>query len=75
MAIQVIEEYLPKTAEYINHVFDVDGKDRGGHHNYVIEQEICDLGTPICDQSSENVGSIDNRMLKYLHYLDNVQVQ
>lgn len=70
MAVQVIEEYLPKTAAYINHVFDINGIERGGHHNYVIEQKICNLDTSIANQCSENVQEIDDNLLDYLKYLD-----
>jgi hypothetical protein len=70
MATQAIEEYLPKTAEYINHIFDIDGRERGGHHNYVVQQYICNLSTPICDQSTVNHEAIDISVLKHLKYLD-----
>lgn len=70
MATQIIEEFLPQTAKYINHVFDNNGTNRGGHHNHVIEQKIINLETPIADQCAENIAEIDKNMLHYLKDLD-----
>ncbi len=70
MATQVIEKYLPKTAFYINNTFDTDGRTRGVHHNYVIEQKIINLSTPISEQSTANVKKIDAEMIQYLEDID-----
>jgi len=74
MAIQLIEECFPETAAYINQVFDRDGRERGGHHNYVIEQRCCNFSqtydTTIADSDAKTLREADKNFVSYLRELD-----
>jgi hypothetical protein len=78
MALQIIEEYFPKTAKYINDVYDKEGKDRCGHHNYVIEQRICNFsynyGMTVdeCEKAGriDILQTADTDFVEYLRYID-----
>lgn len=67
MASKLIEEYFPKTAEYVNSE-KVDN--RKGHHNYVIEQKVLNLTIPLASQSNEDVNILDEEFVEYLKNLD-----
>ena len=69
MASLLIESKLPKTAEYINS--DVVSVDRAGHHNYVIEQQVCNLNTCLDDMTAEQINKFDKDMVVYLKFIDN----
>ncbi len=68
MASKLIEEYFPKTAEYVNSK-KVEGN-RKGHHNYVVEQRVLRLTTPLSSQSNEEVSALDEELTEYLMELD-----
>jgi len=70
MATPTIEKFLPLTSGYINSVFEKDGRERGGHHNYVIEQLICNSNPCFDDMSKEEISEHDEQYLKYLCRLD-----
>ena len=70
MATPTIEQYTPKTAAYINWVYANDSAERGAHHNYVAEREICNLATCLVDQSDDQLAQTDNSLFKQLHDLD-----
>lgn len=74
MATHLIEECFPRTATYINDVFEHDSRERGGHHNYVIEQKCCNFsqryGTTIADSDAETIEQADNDFLQYLKSID-----
>ncbi|WP_439438036.1 hypothetical protein [Salinivibrio costicola] len=71
MAAKVIEQYLPKTTDYINWVFDTEGKERGGHHNYVAEQYVLNTITPLASQNAVELSDTDEALLNKLRNLDN----
>lgn len=68
MASKLIEEYFPKVAEYINS--DKITGNRVGHHNYVIEQKVLKLLTPLTSQSKNKIEKLDEEFLRYLKRLD-----
>lgn len=74
MATQTIEQYFPKTAKYINSIFEKEGKERGGHHNYVIDQRCCNFsqtyGDTMVNSTKDTLEKADNDFLKYLKDLD-----
>lgn len=70
MATETIEQFLPKTAAYINSVFESEGQQRCGHHNYVIERAICNTSPALVYKSKEELEEFDEGQLNYLRNLD-----
>ena len=68
MALSIIEEILPKTAAYIDSVFESDGTQRGGHHNYIVERSI-NSDHPR-DMKPKELLNYDLRQLNYLKFID-----
>ena len=73
MAIKEIEKYLPKTAAYINQVFEKEGLERGGHHNFVAERHMVNSYPAFCYLSKKALDIHDERLLARLKQLDNSQ--
>ena len=73
MAIKEIEKYLPKTAAYINEVFEKEGLERGGHHNFVAERYMIDSYFPLYYLDKKALDVHDERLLAKLKQLDNLQ--
>ncbi len=71
MAIQVIEQYLPKSAAYINWVLKNDSEKRCGHHNYVAGQYVINLLKPLSEQTAKDLLETDESLFSKLHNLDN----
>lgn len=70
MATLTIEKYLPKTTAYINKVFENADRERGGHHNYVIEQLCINTLVPLCEKTAEQLAEYDANLLAHLQNLD-----
>lgn len=68
MASKLIKEYFPKTAEYINS--KTLSLERVGHHNYVVEQKVLNLTTPLVKQSKEKIMELDEYFFGCLKNLD-----
>ena len=68
MASRLIEDYFPKTAEYINS--SEVSEERAGHHNYVIEQKVLNLVVPLANMKESEVKKLDDEFLEYLRELD-----
>jgi SNF2 family DNA or RNA helicase len=65
--MNIIKEFLPETMSYIN---TINTRERVGHHNYVIEQKICNTSKPIVDFSNTELKRFDKECLNYLKRLD-----
>lgn len=70
MSTSTIEQYLPQTAAYINWIFAHDSEERGGHHNYVVEQSILNSTTRYTDMSADELVWADVDAFKMLYALD-----
>ena len=70
MANSTIEQYLPLTAAYIDWVFEKEGEQRCGHHNYVVEQNICNTSPALIHKSRVEIMEYDTQQLNYLRALD-----
>ena len=70
MALAFINDYLPKTAKYIDDVFDKEGGQRGGHHNYIITQKVLNAHDPLNAMTETRLADFDNEMVAYLQRID-----
>jgi hypothetical protein len=68
MAAIVIEQYLPKTATYIND--KKISQERAGHHNYCVTQKICNSSPCLAKMNETQLSNFDIEMTEYLTRLD-----
>jgi len=71
MASLIVKEFLPATNAYINFVFETVSIEKGGHHNYMVEQLALNNSKPLDDMSERELMAFDNLCFDTLRTVDN----
>jgi len=74
MVKNVIKEYFPRSAAYIQSLLEAGDVERVGHHNYVATQHMLNTTVPVADQTTSQLKRSDTALLRRLKALDSHEV-
>jgi hypothetical protein len=74
MVKNVLKEYFPRTAAYIQSLFEAGDVERVKHHNYLSKQHMLNTTVPVADQTTSQLKRSDTALLRRLKALDSPEV-